>query len=193
MPRAKKLDEVEVLEKAMFLFWKKGYYDTSIKDLIDFLGIQNGSLYNTFGGKKALFDQAFAHYRKINFEGLSNFLASQEDVRQGLTMVFQRIIGDDAADPDCKGCFIVNTSTELLPYDEVLKEAIATYREDMIQVFAAFLQKGVDAGQISPKKDIHTIANLLYTFMMGLRVVGKTKPDPEDSMKMIGVVLNLLG
>lgn len=39
MPRVKLFDEKVVLEKTMNLFWKKGYYATSIKDLVNYLGI----------------------------------------------------------------------------------------------------------------------------------------------------------
>ena len=43
----------------MNLFWEKGYGDTSIQDLVNHLGINRGSLYATYGGKRELFDKAF--------------------------------------------------------------------------------------------------------------------------------------
>lgn len=49
MPRVKKFDEKEVLEKAMELFWIQGYHATSIQDLVDHLGINRASLYDTYG------------------------------------------------------------------------------------------------------------------------------------------------
>ncbi len=194
MPRAKQFDEEEVLQKAMILFWKKGYHDTSITDLIEFLGISNASIYNTFNGKRALFDRAFAYYRTSNFTGLNHFLSTQEDIRIGLKMAFQKIIDDDAADEDCKGCFVVNTSTELLPSDkdDKLQGIITQYQDKMVGTFFTFLEKGVQKGQISPKKDLKMIARLLYTLMMGLRVVAKTKPDPLESQASVDAVLSLL-
>lgn len=194
MPRAKQFDEEEVLQKAMILFWKKGYHDTSITDLIKFLGISNASIYHTFGGKKELFDRAFEYYRTINFTGLSHFLSTQEDIRIGLKMAFQKIIDDDATDEDCKGCFVVNTSTELLPSDkdDKLQGIITQYQDKMVTTFFTFLEKGVQKGQISPQKDLKMIARLLYTLMMGLRVVAKTKPDPLESQASVDAVLSLL-
>lgn len=114
--RRKEFDEAEVLKKAMILFWKKGYNETSIKDLIQFLGISNASIYNIFGGKKELFNRAIDFYRTSNVKGLSHFISTQQDVRQGLKMVFEKIIQDDNEEDDRKGCFIVNT-TELIPND----------------------------------------------------------------------------
>ena len=77
MPRTKAFDEQEVLEKAMELFWKKGYYATSIQDLVNHLGINRASLYDTFGGKKKLFLHTFSHYRTVNTQGVKDFLEGQ--------------------------------------------------------------------------------------------------------------------
>lgn len=192
MPRAKQFDEEEILEKAMMLFWQKGYFDTSIKDLIAYLGISNASIYNAFGGKKQLFYRAFNHYRSTQSKGLGQFLSTQTHTRAGLIQVFQKIIYDDCQDLDCKGCFIVNTSTELIPSDPNILSLIQSQKETIEGAFYEFLQLGVDSGQISPEKDITVISRLLYTLMTGLRVIGKAKPDPNESMASVEAVLSLL-
>ncbi len=193
MPKVKLFDQNEVLEKAMLLFWERGYYDTSVQDLVDYLGISRSSLYDTFGGKKQLYYSAFELYRRSNREGLVDFLRTQEDVKVGLRMAFEKLVSDDFADPACKGCFIVNTSTELLPLDDKLKEDIAAHKEAMESILRDFLQKGVDAGQISSDKDLLTLARVIYVTMTGLRVLGKTRPHPEESMAAVDAVMLLLG
>ena len=55
MPRPKEFDPQEVLDKAVDLFWRQGYEFTSIQDLVDHLGINRASLYETFGDKHQLF------------------------------------------------------------------------------------------------------------------------------------------
>ncbi len=55
MPSVELFDKEEVLDRAMNLFWKKGYNGTSIRDLEKATGLGKSSLYNTFGGKEALF------------------------------------------------------------------------------------------------------------------------------------------
>ncbi len=193
MPKEKLFDEQEVLEKAMHLFWQKGYYNTSMKDIVDHLGISRSSLYNTFKrGKKELYDKALALYRTSNDQGLGEFLAQIEDVKVGLRMIFQKIIEDDMNDEDCKGCLVVNTTTELVPEDKKSQEVVTEHKDQMEDVFYQLLKKGVDKGQISEDKDIKTIARLLYTLMSGLRVVGKTKPPLQESMASVDAVLSLL-
>jgi len=192
MPRTKEFDEQEVLEKAMMLFWKKGYYNTSIDELVLALGINRGSLYSTFGGKKSLFDRAFEFYRRSNQEKLKSFLSTQEDVRAGLRTIFRQIIMDDDTDIDCKGCFIVNTTTELLPNDESVKESLLKHKKKNEEIFYNFLRRGIDSGQISKDKDIKVISSLLYIFLNGLRVNGKIKPDKKRSLATVDTIIQLL-
>jgi TetR/AcrR family transcriptional repressor of nem operon len=49
MARPKAFDQEDVLDKAVAVFWAKGYEATSMQDLVDAMGIQRGSLYATFG------------------------------------------------------------------------------------------------------------------------------------------------
>jgi TetR/AcrR family transcriptional repressor of nem operon len=192
MPRVKLFNEEEVLQKAMLLFWKKGYYNTSIQDLVKNLGINRASLYDTFGGKKQLFDKAFEAYRMTNNYGLNNFLKQQNEVKKGLRIVFEKVITDDALDTESKGCFIVNTTTELVASDKALENIIYQHQKNMEITFFNFLKKGVDNGEIPSDKNLMVIANLLYTLMTGLRVVGKIKSEKTMSLASVDAVLSLL-
>ena len=192
MPRVKLFSEEEALEKAMMIFWKKGYHDTSIQDLVDNLGINRASLYDTFGGKKKLFDSVFECYRKSGNEGLREVLNSQDNVKETFRMIFHHVIEGDMADPDNKGCLVANTTTELLPHDNELKSVITRHKESVEKIFYDFLLLGVDRGEISASKDLKTMASLLYTLLTGLRVTGKTRPDQKESMASVDAVLSLL-
>lgn len=192
MPRVKLFKEEEVLTKAMMIFWKKGYHATSIQDMVDHLGINRASLYDTFGGKKKLFNSAFDHYRRTGNEGFKRSLDSQDGVKATLRMIFRKVIEEDVSDPDSKGCLVANTTTELLPHDLELQLVIIRHREDVEQIIYDFLLKGVQQGEISRKIDLKIMASLLYTLLTGLRVTGKTRPSQEGSLASVDAVLSLL-
>lgn len=192
MPRYKEFNEDEVLKKAMLLFWKKGYHSTSIKDLIKHLNISNASIYNTFGGKKQLFDRALKRYRDDNLEGMNKFLKTQTDARSALRKIFVKVILEDQTDVDCKGCFIVNTTTEMIPEDNKIKASMHVHRKLVEGHLQSILQMGVEKGQIDKDKDIRTLSKLLYTFLNGLRVNGKSKPKVDDSLATVDTILSLL-
>lgn len=192
MPRARQFVEEEVVERAMNLFWKKGYHDTSIDDLVTELGINRASLYNTFGGKKRLFDRTLDSYCDQNYFGMSQFLSTQHNVRVGIRAVFEKIINDDYCDSERKGCFIVNTSTEMLPMDISIRERLEAHKQRVELRFYDFLQRGVEDGQIDASKNLKMISSLLYTFMSGLRVNGKVGTNPDESMATVDAVLSLV-
>jgi AcrR family transcriptional regulator len=52
----------EALDRAMHVFWRKGFEGTSLNDLTAAMGIQPASLYKAFGNKRALFEKALARY-----------------------------------------------------------------------------------------------------------------------------------
>lgn len=55
MPRPKEFIPGEAIEKAMQVFWHKGYEATSMEDLLNAMDLNRGSLYDTFGDKRQLF------------------------------------------------------------------------------------------------------------------------------------------
>ena len=65
MGRQFEFNRDEALTKAMEVFWQKGYKATSMKDLIEEMGIQPGSIYNTFGDKHSLFIESIKHYGQV--------------------------------------------------------------------------------------------------------------------------------
>jgi len=192
MPRVKLFDENEVLTKAMNLFWKKGYAATSVQDLINHLGINRASLYDTFGDKEQLFKKSFELYRKNNIEGLKQFFDSQKNVRKGFERLFENAIEEAVNDQDRKGCFVVNTTTELVPNDDSIAVILENNKSDFENMFFEYLQKGKEAGQIKTDKDLKSIAALFYTLYNGLRVVSKVQPNAKNLTDTINIALSVL-
>ena len=58
----KQFDPEIALDKAMQLFWAKGYAATGLSELLETMGIGRKSLYDTFGNKRALYikDRSFS-------------------------------------------------------------------------------------------------------------------------------------
>ncbi|WP_299110942.1 TetR/AcrR family transcriptional regulator [uncultured Winogradskyella sp.] len=192
MPRVKLFDEHEVLTKAMHLFWKQGYSATSVQDLVTCLGINRASLYDTFGGKDQLFKKSFELYRKTNLEGVIKFFENRPNVKVGFSELFDNAIKEDILDKDNKGCFVVNTITELLPNDDSLLIILEKNKQDFEKVFYEYLKKGKESGQLKTTHNLKSIATLFYTLYNGIRVVSKTRPDKKESVDAITIALSLL-
>ena len=84
MARTKCFNRDEALEKAIGAFWAKGYEATSVQDLVDCMGINRGSLYDTFGDKHKLFLEALDRYGKGSLLR-ADALRQKGDAREILT------------------------------------------------------------------------------------------------------------
>jgi TetR/AcrR family transcriptional repressor of nem operon len=192
MPRVKLFDEKEVLNKAMCLFWRQGYAATSMQDLVNHMGISRASLYDTYGNKEKLFNQAFEQYRKSGAEGIKTFFQNHSEVKEGFRKLFELAINEAINDKEKKGCFVINTTTELIPNDlgliHVLKENKATFE----QLFFDYLSLGVKKGQIATNKDLKAICSLFYIYYNGLKVVTKVDASKVKLDNSIDVFLSIL-
>jgi len=177
MPRTKTFVREEILEKAMELFWKKGFHGTSMQDLVDHLGINRASLYATYGDKYQLFLETLTQYRKEQIHMLNKLLKQPEDIIKFLEdfLVQQNVDGSCSKD----GCFIVNTSIDMAPHDEKVNKLVVGNMISFEQKFEAFFELAQQNGLISNKNSPRTLARFLYTSSVGLRVLARTVNDPE--------------
>jgi AcrR family transcriptional regulator len=60
--RPREFNADEALDRALEVFWRKGYESASISDLTDAMGINRPSLYAAFGNKEELFRKALDRY-----------------------------------------------------------------------------------------------------------------------------------
>ncbi|WNJ20328.1 TetR/AcrR family transcriptional regulator [Pontibacter sp. G13] len=192
MPRTKAFDEQEVLTKAMELFWKQGYHATSMQDLVDHLGINRASIYSTFGDKHALFQRAFDYYRNVNGIAMQDCLHQHPTVKEGIRALFSKAIDQSISDPDRKGCFVINASSELVPGDEELRSLIAQNHAQFKGMFQSYLELGESKGEFPAGKDLVTIAGLIFSLYNGIQVVAKVHANRDQLLLQVDSILSLL-
>src|SRR3954469_15029739 len=113
MARSKDFDEQEVLNKAVNLFWLKGYNGTSMQDLVDTLGISRSSLYDTYGDKHTLFVKALESYQCANSGKFASIIGGKMPAKETIKQLLEFIVGELLKDKSQKGCFMVNAEVEV--------------------------------------------------------------------------------
>lgn len=192
MPRQKEFDIDETLEKAMTLFWKKGFKGTSISALVKDLGINRASLYDTFGGKEQLYKAAVSKYLENNKYNTQNFLFKHEDVKDGFTQLFYQSIENCIATNDNRGCMFVNSVTELLPNNPEFYPILAANKKQMEEIFSSCIQNGQEKGIINKSKDPDTLSNFFFTIYAGLNVSTKIEADKEKLYILVDTALDIM-
>lgn len=172
MARPKSFNQDKALEQAMHLFWEKGFEATSIQDLVDRLGINRQSLYDTFGDKKQLFLKSLNLYRS---QGKAPLLPKDITVRQIFTHIFQDII--DMSIQDSRGCLMANSTLELASRDEDVANIACDNLETAEEDFRQILQEAQRKGELSSEKDPKALASYLFNSIQGIRVTTKASND----------------
>lgn len=188
MPRLKQFNQEEALLKAMELFWEKGYASTSLSDLTTYLGISKGSFYDTFHGKRAIFDKTLDFYRTSNVEALQSLLDSEPDVKKGMRKLYELNVDRAFSGTIRKGCLIANTCAELAGEDQKINDVLDKHNQTVYDTIYGYLEKG----GFGEDKDLKAITNLFLTLFTGINVESKYKKDKNQFLKSIDLVLHLL-
>ncbi len=192
MARPKKFDEKETLNKAMNLFWEKGYNGTSMQDLIDKLGINRASLYDTYGSKYSIFEQALKSYKQQNLKRIADLLYYHTHVREGFYVMFELLVDQALSADVSRGCLVTNTITELVGQDQNISKIVFEDKSAFEEMYYNYLKYGVDNSQISPYKDLRAIASYIYALQNGLNVASKVQQDKGELLKIASTGLIIL-
>src|SRR5579862_1723357 len=98
MASALEYDYDKAIDKAPRIFWKKGYSETSLRDLLKGMGIGKGSFYNTLKGKKQLYLECLKHYNATVGRRRASALFSPASANEGVRGLFKTVF-DDLDDP----------------------------------------------------------------------------------------------
>jgi len=191
MIRAKQFDKHAVLDEAMQLFWERGFHATSIQDLVDHLGVNRQSLYDTYGGKDQLFMAALERYREIQSVPVRQLLERDDPVREVLRDFFRNSL--DSLLGEGKGCFLANTATELATHDAAVARVCAANVRQLEGAFAGLLTRAQQRGEISPEHSPLQLARFFMNTSIGLAVTVKATPDRKVLNDVVEVALGVLG
>lgn len=174
----------------MHLFWRKGYGATSMRDLLDAMGIGRGSFYDTFGDKHALFLAALDRFEEARTSWMDETLANSG--LDGIEEVFRRSIDGLVGFEPRRGCLLANTAVELAPHDAEAAARISRYVRRTEEAFMGALVRAGEAGDIPEDRDPRALARFLVSNLHGLRVLARAGTDRRTLEDAARVALRAL-
>ena len=174
MPWEKSYDETEVLDSAMKAFWSRGYEATSLQDLVQATGINRGSIYNAFPGKRGLFMRALEHYDRIYRIEHLNEIAETHDPVEAIISVFKPAVTKPINGDTPWGCLLVNTALELSPHDPEVAEFVDHSLRGVENFFYSRIEAAKQDKTINASLDSKSAAKSLLGLYLGFRVLTRT-------------------
>lgn len=186
MARPKEFDTEEALEKAIDLFWAKGFSACSMQDVVEGLGLSRSSIYETFGDKRQLFLASLKKYQQEGAEVMRHQLGTTTDIQQTFKDMFYAFLPTGLNDYSKKSCFMVNVGIELAPHDPEIAALVQANTMEMEEILSAAIQKGQDAGQISRNLDAIALGRFIFSTLSGLYV--STASGTTDRTKLEDII-----
>ena len=191
MARPRKFERSEALDKAMLVFWQKGYEATFLDDLTEAMGINRPSLYNAFGDKHALYMEALARYRDLYSGKMLAALSGAPSLKAGFRCVFDSFIAE-ATKGCCPGCMIVNSTVEACAGSESVAEFVRETDAASVQAFSVALRAAQQNGDVAADKDPQALAVYLYSAIQGFQIRAKAGDDRQTLETIATLALSVL-
>ena len=191
--RPRKFDADDALEKAIKVFWKKGYEGASLSDLTKEMGINGPSLYSAFGSKYDLFIKSIHAYINRKDCGPITYFENEPDIKKAVRLFFKDVINTSV---DCEngtsGCYLGScVSTNAGEFDDVkelLQVAIKATEDLLIKRF----EKEKKAGALPKDFPSKQKARLMFDIRQGFTFRARAGMTHKELSRDLDETVNLI-
>ena len=172
----------------MELFWEKGYFSTSMSDLVEVTGLEKKSFFREFGSKDELFLEVIKLYTSFANQWAQTALGKQPLGLGNIKTFFSSM----SYGPNCKGCLMTKTINQknIIP-EESFKviESTMTFLENILKKNLSAAKKNK---QISQKANVSQLAKFLIYSIQGITTMGNYNPNDKNLKMVIQIILDAI-
>jgi TetR/AcrR family transcriptional regulator, transcriptional repressor for nem operon len=174
MPRPRSFDTDAIIDQLCDYFWEHGYSAVSLDDLAQKLGVKRGSLFNAFGSKEVLLNEAFDRYSqrcRVVFDTPHQGIKAIEDYfHNAIEIATDRGMG--------RGCFFIN----LLMAAEIPTPELQQAIDREVIFIENFLTSHLNHARLDdkllPTVSISAGVDALFGTIVGLFALARTRAKP---------------
>ncbi|GAA6166184.1 TetR/AcrR family transcriptional regulator [Pelagimonas sp. KU-00592-HH] len=178
-------DKDAALDKALALFWEKGYASTSLKDLERATGMHPGSLYAAFGSKANLYSLSLERYAHRLNDRRAALLASASSPLEGLAQFILQAHPLSDSDAPLPACFLVKATLEEGDGDTAFGEKITQLLVENDALFAEVFAEAKARGDLPATSSPEKLARQLSADLAGLCFYALRAEDPSVTREMV--------
>lgn len=177
MSRTALYNRHDALERALQLFWQKGFHATSLKDIEQALDMRPGSIYAAFGSKEGLFQESLEYYARLGLTELERILSHHQTPLTGLAAYIRQMGGIlDKALPS-RACMLVKSLLELGSREQAALAKVELLLAGMETRFIECFKEAQALGELDNQLDAVRLGRRLQAEVMGLRAFAQREVD----------------
>lgn len=177
MVRTREFDSEVVLQKAMHVFWRKGYRHTSLMNLVEATGVGKKGLYTVFGNKYHLYIKAMEYYKCMQAEELLYEIERKGSGYAQIEDLFNRALNFTQSELGDRGCLVCNAIAEFGDQEPEIWHATTTHIDRFRQAIHNALTNSIKNKEIDSSIDIHKQANFLTGVLQSLMLMSRAGTD----------------
>ena len=186
--RPSNFDHEEALEKALHVFWARGYEGASMAELTEALGINKPSIYAAFGNKEELFRKALARYTS----GPAAFVreAMKEPTVRQVVEKFLLLAVDFFSDRSTpNGCMIVQAALTGGQGSSEIQQELIAYRKSFETSFKERFDLAKEQGDLPQHVNTKQLAKYIATIHQGMSVQATSGATREELSAIVEMAL----
>ena len=169
--RPRRFDTNQILDRALKLFWRKGFASTTTRELETELSLNQSSLYNSFGSKALFFDVVLDRYEAITAKALIEPLEQSQEGIKSIEIFFNQL-AKWVTQGEQRGCLLINLMAEDGGASKAISTRTADYRGRVKKALLIALKRAEDKGEISQNKS-ETRALILFGLALGFNIAAR--------------------
>jgi AcrR family transcriptional regulator len=185
--RPRSFDRDAALDKAVRLFWSKGYEATSISDLTAALGIGAPSLYAAFGDKRALFDEVIEAYG-LRYGGyIARALAEEPTAKQAIARILHEAADEHTRTGRPRGCMLLCAADNTNNVD--VAEQLRQIRNGDLAVFEQRIRADIEVGILPTDTDAASLARYTCAVLQGMSQSARDGASREELERVAALAI----
>jgi TetR/AcrR family transcriptional regulator, transcriptional repressor for nem operon len=178
MARPREFDRDVALDRAMAVFWAKGFTATSTSDLTEAMRIGRQSMYDSFGDKRTLYLEALEQYQRKSVDTHIARLQSGKTALAGIEAMLAGVAPDNKA-LRLRGCMGVSAIVEFGCDDPDVVQLREKSGATLAHALTAAVKLAKQQGDIPPQVDTAHAVRFIGTVMHGLQTDARAGARPE--------------
>ncbi len=175
---AKEARRTQILDAAVRCFARRGYYETTIEDLVTETGLSRGALYLYYPSKEAMYLAISERWGCGLEEAIRARLTPDLSQASILQIVIE--VNGEHVQAEADACRILMEGWNLAYHIPVLAERNARQQAHSLAALSQLLRAGIEAGEFRTDMEVETQARILMATLHGLMVQWHRQPGSVD-------------
>ena len=186
----------KIIEKSMQLFSVKGYYNTSVSDILAAADLTKGGLYGHFASKEdiwyAVYDEAVGIWKGIVFKGIRNNSDPLRRIEKFIENDMLDYLGTDVFEG---GCFFLNMLVELSGQSAAMSKQILRGFVRLSGLLRSWLEEADQKGMLQENLDLKEVSNFIIISLNGaaaLYISSRDRSILDQTVRQLQFYINQL-